>query len=410
MTAKPYQFVEGAPLEDHTKKKHDVLAEYFRQYLIVRCQLPQQERFRLAVVDGFAGGGLYKCGSYGSPILFIDTLVKATNEINARRAANSMKPIQIECLLILNDLDREVFDLLQKNVAPHEVNAGQSAPNLRLVVEYHNQPFETVYPAIKARINSAGCSNVFFNLDQCGYSHVTAQVIRDIMASWKRAEVMLTFMIGSLLTYLSPDKEKSRAPLDPEVQKCIDAIRTDQTLLNKSDWMGVCEKIVFDHLKECAAFVSPFSIANPKGWHYWLMHFATSYRARQVYNNILHTDGLSQAHFGKTGLKMLAYDPLAGGGQLYLFDSSSRHLTKDALGEDIPRFIAECGDSLSVEDFYAAAYSETPAHSDDIHQSIIESTDIEVITPNGGRRREAHSIDVGDTLRLKSQKSFLFGF
>ena len=106
---------------------------------------------------------------------------------------------------------------------------------------------------------------------------------------------------------------------------------------------------------------------------------------------------------------MLAYDPLPGG-QLYLFDRGSRQLSIDELCEDIPRFLAEAGDSLSVREFYETAYSETPAHSDDIHKSIIESTDIEVITPNGGRRREAHAIDVGDTLKLKSQKSFLFGF
>ncbi|MDM4770887.1 three-Cys-motif partner protein TcmP [Solimonas sp. SE-A11] len=410
MTAKPYRFVEGAVLEDHTKKKHDVLSQYFRQYLIVRCQLPQQERFRLAIVDGFAGGGRYACGSYGSPLIFVDTLIKTTNEINTRRAANAMKPIQIECLLILNDIDRSVVEVLKENLAPLEASAKVEATNLRLVIEYHNDAFETIYPVIKARINSAGCSNVFFNLDQCGYKFVTSQLIRDIMASWKRAEVLLTFMISTILAYLSPDKEKSRVPLEAEVQARIDAIKADQQLLTKSNWLGVCEKIIFEHLRECASFVSPFSITNPNGWHYWLMHFATSYRARQVYNDVLHSDGLSQAHFGKSGLRMLAYDPLAGSGQLYLFDGSSRQKAIDSLNEDIPRFIAESGDSLSVEEFYTAAYNETPAHSDDIHRSIIECTDIEVITPNGGRRREPHAIDIGDTLKLKSQKSFVFGF
>lgn len=321
-----------------------------------------------------------------------------------------MKMIQIECLLILNDIDRSVVELLKENVAPLEVGARLEAANLRLVIEYHNKAFETIYPAIKARINSAGCSNVFFNLDQCGYKFVTSQVIRDIMTSWKRAEVLLTFMISTILTYLSPDKDKSRVPLEPEVQSRIDAIKADQGLLKKSNWLGVCEKIVFDHLRECAVFVSPFSIANPNGWHYWLMHFATTYRARQVYNDVLHSDGLSQAHFGKSGLRMLAYDPLAGSGQLYLFDGKSRARAIDSLNEDIPRFIAESGDSLSVEEFYTAAYNETPAHSDDIHKSIIECRDIEVITPNGGRRREPHAIAVGDTLKLKSQKSFTFGF
>jgi len=239
MTERSYEWEEGAELKDHTKKKHAILGEYFRQYLITRCQLPQREKFRLAVVDGFAGGGLYKCGAYGSPILFIDTLVKATNEINARRAAQSMKPIEIECLLILNDRERDVFELLQKNVSPHKAGAPTAAPNLHLVVEFYNEAFETLYPVVKARIKRANCSNVIFNLDQCGYTHVTAQVIRDIMTSWQKAEVVLTFMVSSLLAYLSPDKDKTGAQLEPAVREKIDAILRDQGLLAKQQWLGV---------------------------------------------------------------------------------------------------------------------------------------------------------------------------
>jgi hypothetical protein len=109
-------------------------------------------------------------------------------------------------------------------------------------------------------------------------------------------------------------------------------------------------------------------------------------------------------------LNMLAYDPDAENAQLYLFNTSSRDQAIEALRDDIPRFIAEAGDTLSVEEFYVAAYSETPAHSDDIHKSIIENPDIEVLTPLGGKRRAADSIDVGDVLKLKHQKSFIFGF
>ncbi|MES1942574.1 hypothetical protein PC39_00565 [Salinisphaera sp. PC39] len=71
--------------------------------------------------------------------------------------------------------------------------------------------------------------------------------------------------------------------------------------------------------------------------------------------------------------------------------------------------IAESGDAISIEDFYAAAYSETPAHSDDIHESMITNPEIEVITPNGGKRREASAIKVNDTLKLTSQRVFSFG-
>jgi three-Cys-motif partner protein len=85
MVRKNLDWEGGAELEDHTKKKHDVLRRYFRQYLIIRCQLPQQEKFRLAIVDGFSGAELYKCGNFGSPLIFVDVLINTANEINLNR-------------------------------------------------------------------------------------------------------------------------------------------------------------------------------------------------------------------------------------------------------------------------------------------------------------------------------------
>ncbi|MDP6690957.1 MAG: three-Cys-motif partner protein TcmP, partial [Alphaproteobacteria bacterium] len=74
MARKSYDWSGGAELDDHTRCKHKILKEYFRQYLITRCQLPQQEKFRLAIIDGFAGAGIYNCGSFGSPLIILETL------------------------------------------------------------------------------------------------------------------------------------------------------------------------------------------------------------------------------------------------------------------------------------------------------------------------------------------------
>lgn len=409
MAKKKYDWDGGAVLEEHTKKKHSILKEYFRQYLITRCQLPQQEKFRLAVVDGFSGAGLYKCGTYGSPLIFVDVLANTTNEINLQRLNQGMKPIQIECLLILNDEIAAVIDQLQKNISPLVAGVKEESKNLFIETEFHSSPFEAIYPQIKQRLLSAKCSNVLFNLDQCGYSHVTPGTIRDIIGSWRSAEVILTFMISSMLTYLSPNKESSGVPLEPEAQSEIDRLLEDEELLNKPEWLGRAEKIVYTLYRNCATYVSPFSINNPSGWRYWLMHYASNYRARQVYNNVLHQDGAQQAHYGRSGLRMLSYNP-QDEGQLYLFNKDSRKSAKESLHDDIPKLVAESGDTLSMEDFYATAYSETPAHSDDIHEMIIENPDMQVITDSGGERRHAHTIKAGDTLKLKSQKSMFFMF
>lgn len=62
MAEKEYKWADGAVLEEHSRRKHRVLREYFSEYLRVRWRLPQQTKFRLAIVEGFAGGGRYRCG------------------------------------------------------------------------------------------------------------------------------------------------------------------------------------------------------------------------------------------------------------------------------------------------------------------------------------------------------------
>lgn len=406
MVKSTYQWEEGANLEEHSKRKHKVLREYFRQYLITRCKLPQQEKFRLTVIDGFAGAGIYGCGSHGSPLIFIDVLKNTLNEINIGRVTQGLKVIEIECFFVFNDAEPEVIHLLRTNAAPLLAEIKETVPQLHIKVDYQSKKFDEAYPEIKAKISSGNYRNVLFNLDQYSHSHVSLATIKDIMSSWKSAEIFLTFMIGALLAYASPQKEKDRAlGKIPEVSGEIHALTQDmESALSKTEWLGRAEKIVFDTLKGFAPFSSPFSINNPDGWRYWFIHFANSYRARQVYNDILHTNSSTQAHYGRAGLNMLSYNP-AHEGRLYLFDEDSRKLAKEELYDDIPRLVSEYGDALTVEEFYIAAYNETAAHSDDIHEMVIANPDMQVLTPTGGERRKANTIRPDDILTIKTQRS-----
>lgn len=406
MAEKPYEWADGATLEDHSRRKHKILREYFFEYLTVRCKLPQQERFRLAIVDGFAGGGRYQCGTAGSPLIFIEELKRAIETVNVQRAAQGMGLIEIECLLILNDHNRDAIQALKANIAPLQAEIAENVRQLHLRIEFLNETFEIAYPQMKLLLEQGRYRNVLFNLDQCGHSHVQRQTLLDIMRSYPSVEIFYTFMISSLLSFLQKSDPVQLAAqlrpfdIDPTNLGSLDGA------MSKNTWLGAAERLVFDTFRTCAPFVSPFSINNPGGWRYWLIHFANIYRGRQVYNNILHENSSSQAHFGRSGLNMLAYDPSHDDGSLYLFDLSGREKAKNQLLEDIPRLISESGDVIGVGDFYEGIYNATPAHTDDVHSAIIENPDVEVITPAGGERRKANTIAVGDVLKLKTQKSF----
>lgn len=410
MTGKGYEWNDGAVLEEHSKRKLKILREYFSKYLTVRCGLPRQEKFRLAIVDGFAGGGRYKCGTSGSPLVFIEELQQAADTLNIARAAQGASPLVIDCLLILNDASEEAGRVLRDNVEPLRAAISDTTPRLILSVVYHSRKFEELYPEIKAKLLAEKYSSVLFNLDPCGHSHVERKTIVDIIRSFKSVEIFYTLMISALLAFLQKaDAEQLNRQLR-HVDLSADQLDRLDDVISRKEWLGTGEKIVFDAYQNCASFVSPFSINNPKGWRYWLLHFSSMYRARQVYNNVLHDNSTEQAHFGRSGLEMLSYNPDDERRSLYLFDQNGRAIARDQLMDDIPRLISNSGDAMTVPEFYEAIYNGTPAHSDDIHQALIESPDIEVITPTGGERRSANAISIEDVIRVKPQKSFFDTF
>jgi len=406
LVAKAYAWADGAHLDDHSRRKHKILREYFHQYLMVRCANPAQSKFRLAVVDGFSGGGRYACGSVGSPIIFIEELQRAVDAVNTRRAAQGLNStLEVECLLIFNDAIPDVIEVLKSCIEPMLAVVRETSPKLHLKVGYMSDAFEASYPTVKEMIAHGRYRNVLFNLDQCGHSKVDTSTLTDIMASTPSAEIFYTFAIQSLLTFLSRTNPRLMEAQVKSMGISPSAFRVEDGMISNAAFLGAAERMVFENFKTAARFVSPFSIANPDGWRYWLIHFANNYRARQVYNNVLHGNG-TQAHFGRSGLNMLAYDPSRDEGTLYLFESNDRTKAKEQLIEDIPRLVAEAGDAMDVAEFYEAAYNFTPAHTDDIHSAMIDSDELEIFTEGGGQRRKANTITVGDTIKLKSQRSF----
>ncbi len=402
MVEKSYDWHARPKLEDHTRRKHKVLREYAFEYLRVRCQIPQQQRFRIAIIDGFAGGGRYECGSPGSPIIFLETLREAITAINLQRVDKGLSPIEMECLLICNDGDPSVTELLKSNIAPVEAEISENVSKLHIMVRHMSEAFEDAYPKIKRLLEAGRYRNVIFNLDQCGHSKISLQTLRDIMTTYRSAEVFLTFAIASLLSYL-PKGSTNRLT---EFGVADEHMLVFEQPLSNQEYMGAAEKAVFETFGSCATYVSPFSIHNPDGWRYWMIHFANSYRARQVYNDTLHSNSSIQAHFGRSGLRMLAFDPRHQRGSLYLFDDAGREDSRDELLEDIPRFVSEVGDAISVNEFYEGIYNETPAHMDEIHGALLDSPDTMILTPDGGERRKASTIKVGDHIKLRQQRSF----
>lgn len=406
MVESRYSWKDGVKLQDHTRRKHKILREYFARYLAVRCALPQQTKFRVAIVEAFAGGGRYTDGSPGSPLIFLEQLRSAAETFNIQRKADGMAALDIECFLILNDAEPGTIDILKENVAPLIAAINAECPKLHLRTVYYEKPFEALYPEVKTLLEQGHYQNVLFNLDQYGHSDVQLSTLMNISASFQSAEIFYTFAIESLLAFLRKNNPKLLLGQLGFLGVTASDTSSLEGQMTKKEFLGAAERLVFESFKACAQYVSPFTINNPGGWRYWLIHFANrNYRARQEYNNVLHQNSTMQAHVGRAGLNMLSFNP-ASEGQLYLFDEEGRKQAKEELLDDIARMVTDYGDAVSVGDFYASIYNMTPAHTDDIHAAMIENPDLEVITEGGGERRRPNTIKADDTLRMKKQRTF----
>lgn len=407
MSKKTYDWENGAILGEHSKRKHRILVSYLDQYLAVRCMNPKQSKFRIAIVDGFSGAGKYSCGTDGSPLLFINGLQKSLIKANLTRLAKGFSPVTLSCLFIFNDFDIKAINLLKENIQKDGyldkglLCNGQFEYNIL----YSNEQFHSFYKNIKPVLQGMKIGNVVFFLDQYGYKDVELSVIPEIIRDYKNPEIFLTFSIEALLAF--SNKENINKFI-PDLRDTIEMRNfIENGLSSKSEFLGSAERMVFSHLNSLSNFVSPFAINNPDGWTYWFIHFSKSYRARQVYNDILHENSSMQAHFGRSGLNMLtyrSYDECS----LYLFENEDRLRAKKELLEDIPRVVDAFGREITVHSFYEQIYKDTPAHAADIHQAMIENPDIKIRTKNGGYRKSFERINPDDIIQLEKQRRFIF--
>jgi len=370
----------------------------------VKCT-PLNRKFKIAIVDGLAGGGSYKCGTSGSPLVFLEELSRFIEETTLWRKDQNLPELEIECLFIVNDTSPEARERLYPLLTSWELqNAGQSRLSVSII--RMEKAFSEAYPEIKARIQTDRHSNVLFNLDPCGYTQVGFEIIQDIMCSFKSPEVFYTFMIGALFNYASWKNPQKTQNLIRDFGVQQEVFFEDQSFRTKDEWLGAVERILHTELRTVANFVSPFAINQERnqGYNYWLLHFSKSHRAREVYNDVLHQNAGGQAHFGKSGLKMLEYTANETGVRKFDFGADFRTESKFALHTDLPAIIHEFGDVIPIELLKASIYNDTAVHPEELSAVMIENQDIEVLTPAGSKRRVATAIKDTDLVRVTTQK------
>ena len=408
MTEKPYNWKEGAELQEHSRAKHAVQERYLANYIRERCKNPMWENFNFAIVDGFSGGGVYKGKIPGSPVILANTLLTTVKKINFERTLRGHRTVNVKCLMIMNDLNVDAIHSLKEQMAPCEAKSRESGSGVNLITEYHADKFENKVDEFIKRIASERYGSVLYYLDQCGYSKVAISTIHNLMKSARSVEVFLTYAIQSLLTFLRKDNPEKLANNLNHLGVREDDILTIDERIGKKEMLGQMERLVHNTFSKTSDYFSPFAINNPDGWKYWLMHFVKNAQGRVVFNEVLHSLEGTQAHCGGSGLKMFSHNPKdKHQGALFEFDEWARNSSREQLCEDVVRFMCDYKDeTVDAETFLMHAFKETPALSDDIKTALIDSPDINIITKNGGSRRTHKGIHPTDIIKKNPQARF----
>ena len=179
-------------IDVHSAKKHEVLKEYLRKYVLIVGGRPvQRKSLKLTLVDAFCGGGLYSSPGgglhYGSPLVFLSSTEQAAAILRTSNPKYQFAPNYIfidkdhSCINFLRQL------LIEKG---YENNFGKT-------IFLDCAPFESIYQSIVKRIISrkGSARRCIFLLDQYGYIDVPLKILRYIFANLPKAEIILTIAV-----------------------------------------------------------------------------------------------------------------------------------------------------------------------------------------------------------------------
>ena len=401
------------PIEAHSIAKLEVLREYLLAYFQTLV-VPQQDHLRLTLVDGFSGGGAYRHADtgveiLGSPLIMLEAAREAEARINLGRS----KRFRIDAQYYFIDEDPAATAMLSQ-VLQDRGHSGQVGNQIRVV----NDSFSSSANALRnaAKENSPNSGRAIFFLDQYGYSDVPFAEIQAIFSHLPKAEVILTFAVDALLTFVSDSPNSARTLQTIGIPEVLRGRTIEDIKNNERDFRLYIQSQLYPALvSACGAkFYTVFFIRTAGYGDYWLVHLSQHPRARDVMTGVHWSKNNHFVHYGGAGIDMfsaLGYAPendpvVTGQSELFLFDNPAAGRSVDALAAQLPRLIRAHPEIHTFGELYSRHCNSTPADSRRFKEALaklIELGELEVAGLNGAKRRSANAIKAQDRISLPAQ-------
>ncbi|MCY3841644.1 MAG: three-Cys-motif partner protein TcmP [Gammaproteobacteria bacterium] len=377
-------------IQPHSKAKLVVLRNYLRAYFDRLNVGLGQDRFKLDLVDGFAGGGTFLDDGdtliSGTPLIMLEELAAARERLNAKRT----KPLQFDCKCYFVDVNKDHADHLSKVL----VERGYDPVGNDIVVRTGRFADEVDGIVADIRRRQPRSGRAIFLLDQTGFSQVELDLVGRILRDLRNAEVILTFAADVLINYLDNDPERVRgiAPL----QLSVPDIRS---LLADRDGAGgraVVQRTLRDHIRHItrATYDTPFFIRPLKSRRaLWLLHLSRHPTARDVMMQCHWATNNTFEHYGPGDFGMLGWDALQEPASLPLFNFAAMDAERmiagllDTMAQEV--FDLASDGPVAIEGVRHALANRTAARFSDLDQVILQlfrEKEFAILTPDGKER------------------------
>jgi len=406
----------GAILQQHSVAKLDVLREYLIAYFQTLVTAPGQEEVRLTLVDGFAGGGVFRHADteqriLGSPLVFLKASEQAQNIINAQRS----KPVRFAIAYIFVEKDRAAIASLRVTLHAEGYGA-RIGQDIQVVESTFEAKSEAIITAIRERSPQAGRSVI--SLDQYGYKEVPTSLIRSLL-QLPRAEILLTFAVDALINFASDTLATQSIFNRLGMPDVLRGRTMAEIKANERDYRFFIQSCLYQGLVEnCGArFFTVFFIKTSGHGDYWLVHLSQHPKARDVMTKVHWDHNNHFIHYGGAGLNMfqvLGYsskhdEGFTGQSSLgFEFDDHADTASVELLTEQLVRKVHE-RDAIQFGELYSTTCNTTPADSHRYRKAIeklVAYKEVVVEAPNGASRRKANTIRDKDVIRLADQRIF----
>lgn len=402
----------GSPppiLEQHSAVKHRIIENYVRNYVQTLMSQAHIPKLQLTLVDGFSGGGCYQAEDTkelvdGSPLL----MMRAVREARAVLNLGRNKPREISVNYDFIDIQSETIDYLN-----YWLNGRFEERAIDLVDKQRTSvrcaDFLTELPRIRSEIKQRKFGErAIFVLDQYNYNDLPMAEMAGLMQDLKGGEIILTFNVGSLLTYIS-DHAANRKPMARiGLEKYIPWDQIGALKATDSQrWRQILQRHVAHGIKtETGAKFATLFFVRPHGsntWDYWLIHLSNHYKAHEVMKD-LHWDHATEfGHELEPGVFMQGYD--ANKDDRYTqqspfdFGPDSRQRCIEGIHEHLGQVVTTLNQPITIRDLVYQSASRSPGstqHYLEALKVLHHSKDIVVCGADGHVRRPSKNYSLND--------------